>query len=380
LSDSISSARVRLRPVKVLVYSAKDWPKVEAVWAKLAESSPHSSFYLSTDWTAAWIEVFGDLLRPEILVFEEDAVAVGACLLVNSTERRGPFRVRRVYLNAGGEDLADRGEIEFNSVLCSAGSEQVIAEALGAYLRPLEWDEFVVRGICPGPVLNWLETKAFPDLPASTTVRPSYYVGLNRLRQFNLSYEMSLSPNTRQQLRRSLRLYGSRGAVRTEVAHDLGRAEEFFDEMKELHQATWKARGKPGAFASARRLAFHRILIRRAFARGAIQMLRVTVGEETVGVLYNFVQAGKVYFFQGGFNYGPSKRLKPGLVTHVCAIRHCFEQGYDDYDFLAGEDRYKRSFATDCRPLAWVVFARPRIKLALIEFMRGVKRQVRNRR
>ena len=135
LTDHFPSAPVRLRPVKVLVYSVNDWFKVEPLWAKLADSSPHSSFYLSTDWTAAWIETFGELLQPEILVFEEEAVAVGACLLVKSAERRGPFRVRRVYLNTGGEDLADRSAMEFNSVLCRAGCEQGIVEALGGYLR-----------------------------------------------------------------------------------------------------------------------------------------------------------------------------------------------------------------------------------------------------
>jgi len=305
LSDSLPSTSEHLRRVRVLVYSVNDWSKVEPLWAKLADSSPYSSFYLSTDWTAAWIEVFGDLLQPEILVFEEEAVAVGACLLVKSTERRGPFEVRRVYLNTGGEDLADRSAMEFNSVLCQAGHELGIAEALGAHLRTREWDEFEVAGICPGPVLSGLQAKAFPELPASIRVRPSFYVGLDRLRQLNISHESSLSPNTRQQLRRSLRLYSKRGAIRTEVAHDLSMAEEFFDEMRELHQTTWKARGEPGAFASARRLAFHRALMRRAFARGAIQMLRVTAGEEIVGVLYNFVQKGKVYFFQSGFNYSP---------------------------------------------------------------------------
>jgi len=375
LSDTLPNTSVCFRRVKVLVYSVKDWSKVQPLWAELADSSPDSSFYLSTHWMAAWIEIFGASLQPEILVFEEEAVAVGACLLVNRAERRGPFRVRRVYLNAGGEDLADRCAMEFNGVLCRAGCEQGIAEALGAHLRALEWDEFVVEGICPGPVLSWLQTKAFPELPASSRVRPSYYVGLDRLRRLNISHESSLSPNTRQQLRRSLRLYRNRGAIRTEVAHDLSRAEEFFDEMRQLHQATWKARGEPGAFASARRLAFHRVLIRRAFAQGAIQMLRVTAGEETVGVLYNFVQRGKVYFFQSGFNYSPGRHLKPGLVTHACAIRHCLEQGFDDYDFLAGEARYKRSLANDCRPLASVVFARPSIKLALIEFLRALKRR-----
>jgi hypothetical protein len=345
---------------------------------QLAESSPYSSFFLSADWTAAWLEIFGDLLQPEILVFEARGEAVGACLLVERTERRGPFRVRRVYLNTGGEDPTERSSMEFNNILCRSGWEQGVAAALGAQLRALKWDEFAAPGFCPGQVLRWLETEALPGLASSTSLLPSFYVDLARLRQSNTPYESTLSLNTRQQLRRSLKLYGRQGTLRTEVARDLPSAQAMFEGMIELHQRTWSARGEPGAFGSGRKVAFHRALILRAFSRGAIQMLRVTAGQKTVGVLYNFVQNGKVYYYQCGLNYSQDKHLKPGLVTHTCAIRYCLEQGLDDYDFLAGDARYKRSLAKDSRPLAWVVFSRPHLKLAVIEFLRVVKRKVEN--
>lgn len=345
---------------------------------QLAESSPYSSFFLSADWTAAWLEIFGDLLQPKILVFEAGGEAVGACLVVERTERRGPFQVRRVYLNASGEDPADRSSIEFNNILCRSGWEQEVAAALGAQLGTLKWDEFTAQGFCPGQVLRWLETEAFPGLASSASLLPSFYVDLAQLRQSDTSYESTLSPNTRQQLRRSLKLYSRRGAIRTEVARDLPSAQAMFDGMIELHQRAWSARGEPGAFASGRKVAFHRALIQRAFSRCAIQMLRVSAGQETVGVLYNFVQNGKVYYYQCGLAYSEDKHLKPGLVTHACAIRYCLEQGLDDYDFLAGDARYKRSLAKDSRPLAWVVFSRPHLKLALIEFLRVVKRKARD--
>ena len=377
MSSSLPTTAAHLGNVTLSVYSLKDWPRVEPLWVKLADSSPYSSFYLSAEWMGSWLEIFGELLQPQILVFEQQGVGVGACLLVKSNQRRGPFRVRRIYLNSGGEDPADRGTAEFNGLLCSPGYEQAIAKAMSAHLSALEWDEFAVDGMCPGPFLSKLQRDCFPDLLLTSIVRPSFYVDLDHLRQSGIPYESSLSPNTRQQLRRSMKFYCNLGSVRTEVARDLARVEEFFEEMIQLHNLTWKGRGEPGAFASGRRLAFHRTLIRRAFARGGIQMLRVTAGNETIGVLYNFVQNGKIYFNQSGFNYSRDKRLKPGLVTHFCAIQYCLEQGFGDYDFLAGDARYKRSLAKNCRQLAWVIFAKPSTKLALIEFLRTVKRRVK---
>ena len=289
LSSSLPSTAAHLGHVTISVYSLKDWPRVEPLWGKLADSSPYSSFHLSAEWIGSWLDIFGELLQSQILIFEDQGVAVGACLLVKSNQRQGPFRVRRIYLNTGGEDPADRGTAEFNDLLCLPGYEQAIAKALGAHLSALEWDEFAVDGMCPGPILSKLQSDCFPGLLLTSIVRPSFHVNLDHLRQSGIPYERSLSPNTRQQLRRSLRFYSHLGSVRTEVAQDIARVEEFFDEMIQLHNLTWKGRGEPGAFASTRRLAFHRSLIRRAFARGCIQMLRVTTGNETIGVLYTIL-------------------------------------------------------------------------------------------
>ena len=145
-----------------------------------------------------------------------------------------------------------------------------------------------------------------------------------------------------------------------------------------MHQARRKARDEPGAFAPGRRLQFHKKLIERGCISGRVHLLRVRAGQETIGVLYNLVQNGKVYFYQSGFQYSGARHLKPGLVTHACAIQHYLELGFTDYDFLAGDARYKTSLATASRPMAWTVFARPRIKLAGIELLRVLKRRIRS--
>ena len=266
--------------------------------------------------------------------------------------------------------------MEFNGVLCREGWEDKVAEALGAHLRALDWDEFAIAGISPGPMLTSLQSRSFPELHAEISLRPSFYVDLDRLRQSNIEYEKSLSPNTREQLRRSLRLYAESGELRIEVAPDLAIAEKFFAEMCSMHQSTWMERGETGAFTPGRRLEFHRALIQRAFPAGCIQMVRVSAGGEAIGNLYNFVRNGKVYFFQSGFHYKQDKRLKPGLVTHALAIRYCLQAGFRDYDFLAGNAQYKRSLAKDCRQLAWVIFSRRRVKLVIIDKLRAVKHRL----
>ncbi len=362
--------------VRIERYDFRAWPKIAPLWSVIAENSPYLSFYLSEDWTAAWLETYGEIVRPQIIVFTVDAVPVGTCLLVQDSERRGPFRVSRVYLNTGSGMTGDRPFMEFNSLLCIAGWEEKVASALGDHLQQFEWDEFAIEGISDSPILNWIHLKTFPELSASVKVKSSRYVNLDRLRMKEKAYETSLSPNTREQIRHSIRRYAALGSISVDVASDLSTAEKLFEEMKSMHQVRWTARGQQGGFSPSRKLEFHRALIKRAFLKGTIQLLRVSAGKETIGILYNFTQRGKVYFFQSGLNYKLDKDAKPGLVTHALAIQHCLDAGFCDYDFLAGDARYKRSLARECRTLQWVVFSRPGVRLAVIELLRAMKHRM----
>ena len=47
-------------------------------------------------------------------------------------------------------------------------------------------------------------------------------------------------------------------------------------------------------------------------------------------------------------------RLKPGLVTHALAIEQATRAGFAAYDFMAGENRLKASFASDGSEMVWL--------------------------
>lgn len=370
--------KIALRTCTITAYSAPAWPEVAHVWETLAEVSPFSSFFLTKEWTESWLDVFGSLLKPEILVFHGGGQPVGACLLVRRTERRGPIPIRRVYLNTAGEDEDDSSCIEFNSLLCLDGWEGPAATALCAHLQSKPWDELALDGGMPGPPVEALAA-AFPGLDRIETGTSSFYVDLAELRQSQLGFEGRLSRNTREQLRRSKKLYGESGEIRVEAATSTAGALDMLMELARFHQQSWVARGRPGVFASRRFLAFHQALIRVAFPQAGIQLLRIAAGPRVIALLYNFVRRGKVYFYQSGLQYSKDNRLKPGLVAHACAIQTCLEQGLDEYDFLAGDSRYKQSLATKSRPLVWLVLRKRNLKSRAVDLLRLVKQKVQKR-
>lgn len=90
-----------------------------------------------------------------------------------------------------------------------------------------------------------------------------------------------------------------------------------FDQLAEFHRARWGGKG-PFTHPSFRR--FHEDLIARGIPSGAVRVSRTLVGNETIGVLYNFVHDGWVLNYQSGFLYEHDGRLKPGLVSYVLSV------------------------------------------------------------
>jgi CelD/BcsL family acetyltransferase involved in cellulose biosynthesis len=214
-------------------------------------------------------------------------------------------------------------------------------------------------------------------------VRPhaNHYVDLAAVRDCGRGYLALLGSKTRYRIRRSCREYEKLGAIRLRRAADATEASTFLDELKALHQAYWTARGQPGAFASRYFDQFHHNLVRGAFGRGEIQLLRIDVADRPIGYVYNFLYRGRVYNYQTGFDYQVcAKGDRPGIVSHVRAIEFNAERGNAIYDFLGGDLEYKRELGTHIAGIYQVILQRDRMRFRVEDAMHTLYRRLRGRR
>jgi CelD/BcsL family acetyltransferase involved in cellulose biosynthesis len=365
--------------LRLTVAPWNEWPRLARVWSELAEVSPHYSFFLSAAWVETWLGIFGPALHVSLALFEEAGEAVGVCLLAESRVRRALIPIRRICLNASGEAADDTTYIEFNGLLCRAGWERKIAESLAARLSEENWDTFAVDGFAVGPAYEALK-QAFAGLTVREIRHPSYFVDLARLRSRGIAYQETLSGVFRKHLRRSLRSYSELGSLRLEIADTLEDALGMLDELATLSRERWNGRAGSPVFESPLFMTFHRNLIRTCFERQSVQLLRLVAGSRTVGLVYNFVDRGRVYFYQCGFDYSIRKSLSPGTVTLALVIQRCIDMGLSEFDFLSGEADYKRRLATGARELVWCEFQRPSLKLRLLDLARSGARHLLRRR
>ncbi|CAK0756909.1 GNAT family N-acetyltransferase [Azospirillaceae bacterium] len=327
---------------------------LEQEW-RLLEAEADPSVFLSWAWIGTHIDAFGP---PSFLarVIRGDKT-VGLALLGRRVAGLiGWPRRPSLHLNETGDPGRDGVMIEYNGVLTRDDPIETADAVLRAVLSkdaPF-WRELHLGGVS----CDWIEhcrrlgltvrlqrqpqTAPFAALDCSGVDDPL----------------VSLSRNTRQQLRRSLRWFERRGALAIRAAESADQAVAWLDDLEELHSASWRVRNKSGAFAAPDFSVFHRALIKRAFAEGVPDVLRVSAGTQVIGYLYNFVWREWAYSYQSGLRYEDDPDCRPGLVAHLLALRRYHAGGLRGYRFLAGNSRYKASFANGDDQLFWLVVHR----------------------
>ena len=253
----------------------------------------------------------------------------------------------RWYLQATGDRRLDAIFPEHNGLLTRLGAGAPIAAALQFMARR---GAMVVSGVDDAFL------KAAQGVGVVTRHHPRFApcVELGEIRG---AYIETRSANTRAQIRRAMRLAGHDLAIHRAGSRAV--ALDWFAGMVSLHTASWQARGRPGAFADPVLRGFHAMLIGDADGGDVADLLRVTGGGETLGILYNLRHGGQVCCYQSGLRPARDARDKPGLVCHALAIDLYRSEGETRYDLLAGAERYKVSLASGGQSLHWFTLHPP---------------------
>ncbi|MDO9713089.1 GNAT family N-acetyltransferase [Paracraurococcus lichenis] len=346
-------------PVDIEMEQVHCFDRLSETWRAL-EVDTEASFFQSWTWVGCLAtERYPD---PILLRARRGGRLVGLALF---NRRRG-----RLHLAESGDPERDRPFTEHNGPL--ATDPEAAAALLRAAWRPDGARRLVLGGVPP-------------DLPALAggialrqQVREAPFLDLEALRVAGGDYLARLSANTRYQIRRSNRLYAAGGALALAAAEDAATLEAWFGELTALHEASWARRGQPGAFATPWLRRFHRSLMARALAEGVLDLLRITGGAGTVGILYNFRHRGRVLAYQSGLaDPAGEAHARPGLTCHALAIDHALARGDRVYDFLAGGQRYKRSLADRQVSLVWAELARAGSAAGLLGRLHGLWRRRR---
>jgi exosortase A-associated hydrolase 1 len=356
-----ATLRAELTPVTRLHHE-----DLQADWTAL-ETRSDTSIFQSWTWIKSWIDALPISVEIHRLNVWHGEDLVGIGLFGKAAQTRHKLiRSRTLWLSESGYPDIDTLTIEHNNLLIYRGWENVVWPAAIDELmkRKHEWDEIRISGITNTRSLTSINqhAQAIGLMPHTEFSKPYFWVDLEGMRPDQGAYLKALSRNTRQQIKRAIKLYEEKGQLGLSLAGSEEQALSYLDQLKQLHQAYWNKKGYAGAFSTEFANKFHRNLVTNGFANNQIQLIKITAGEATVGMLYNFMNQNRVCNYQAGLVYDANQKLKPGLVCHALAIEMNIAMGNKSYDFLMGESQYKRSLSTKDDMMHWLTLRQPKAR------------------
>jgi len=291
-------------------------------WDSLVELSGNNVFSVY-DFFRSWEKAYGDLAQMKIQLLYEDRKLVGILPLASENG---------VLKFATGIDY--KGVSDYNDFIVNPQFELGVFEHIKDFLSR---EKIVLREIPQHSktLQHFHGDSRFSISDSSEVSSKIHLVG---------SLEEYLS-TIRSSYRSLFRKQKSNPDFSFEVLRDKGQLETWFEEFVKLHQSSWNKRGLPGCFADddkhKRFRNFHANLKDRLFQDNHLHFQRLRHKDEIIAIEYSFIDRDTIYFYLGAMNEN-YRNLSPGILIQLFSLRDSFNRGLQYYDFLRGDENYKR--------------------------------------
>lgn len=292
-------------------------------WADLHARIPGATAFEHPAWFAVWLRHFGKGCLPVFLSVRRGDDLVGAAAL--DMER------------AEARELGDHNVRDYGGPLALPGEELAVAAGILEWLREDLTPAVTFWGLpADSPMLGALREAA--ELGWSFEERPEAVCpGIDLPATFE-EYVASLSKKDRHELRRKLRNFASAGNAHFEPYHALPEIESRLERFFELMRIS---RGDKDEFLTPPMEAFFRDLVGTFAPLEMLSLGVLTLDGAEVAMTLSFENSEGLYLYNSG--YDPQfAHLAVGLVSKAMAIEDAIERGKRRFDFLRGDEEYKR--------------------------------------
>ena len=293
--------------------------ELKGPWRDLASHSPNASPFQTLEWNQIWWRHFGGFRQAHaVAVFEGDDL-VGLMPLMRT---RGPWRTLRP-MGLGPSDylhpLALDGYEE--------GVTHAILESIGSAKQVDLVDLHQVR-----------ETRSLAASFEGIVLEQATCLVLDLPKTFD-AYLGTIGKSLRYDVRKlDKSLFGTGRAVIETVPHDM--IDHGMNVLFEQHKLRWRKRGLPGAFLG-KSIRFHKEWAETASRNGWLRLSVLKLDGEPIGAIYAMALGETTYYYQAGFD--PAKgSVSPGTLLVAYTIRRAIEEGASHFDFMRGDEPYKR--------------------------------------
>lgn len=359
--------------VRVVPWTVDDFLNGRAEWQRLLATTEADPLFLSWDWQSLWWQLFGAARRRElaILAAYRSGELVGIAPFYRKRETRlGLIPVQS--LQVIGLSWRDPDDLvsEYLDILATEHDYACVRTAVLDFIEANEKHSELVIGATDRR-RGWADAlRQRQEAAQAGTLREidgatSYQADLSSGFE---NYLRSLGGSTRRSLWHLRKRLEELGPVSLASA-SADEIEQALHELNRLHATRW---GEP--VFNGPRWQFHLNFARGAAARGQLCLSRLTVGQQTVCMLYDVRIGKRQYNIQMGFDPKFAPDLSLGLLHLGYAMEAAADAGVTGYDFLAGQGRatdYKRHLSQATRSLTTVQYVRGPILSRLYRWHEG---------
>lgn len=329
-----------IKVVSTFDYSPKS---IENLYACVFATKPTHNIFLSAEWILPWLECAAN--KPELITFIDISTnsTLGFAFLGCQQTALGKV----FYLNQTGNEHDDQIWIEYNDVISASHHKSCQQALLGYVAKQANRYKFVAINAINTwhhPMWRNWSTQAINGYLAATLNNAGTPTKAKNIAEAS-TLSSHFSKNTKSQISRSLRFITERYGELTLTWLQPEHIESALSHMGCLHIEQWGSHAFGSGFNNPQFVEFHRIFMQKGM-NSYVHVAKYTAGEQTLGYLYFFTRKQQVYFYLSAINYGENdNKYKPGLLMHKLAMQHFSSLGYTQYNFLAGDARYKTSLS-----------------------------------
>ncbi|GAA6204820.1 GNAT family N-acetyltransferase [Thalassotalea sp. SU-HH00458] len=324
-----------------------DFLSLKKTWMKI-EKRAKPSFFLSWKWIGSWLNIISKNKTVILVTAQQNNTIVGLGIFVEKlTTRHCILKSKQWYLHRTGDEKEDQIWIENNDFLIQKKDKTLIKNVMWEHLvsKQNQVDEFIVN------VSKKSEFKELPSFSNYQCIKENRDIGYKVTLNKDLTTEQylnSLSKNTRQQFRRSIKELESIGEIKFDVIQEKEQQLKVLEKTQFWHINKWKNTKTPSGFENHFFTTFHSLCIQEEHPNAKTYLTTLSLNKEIIGCLYLLQQQNCFYFYLSNLKPIIDNKIKLGITLHILMINWIIEKSSETayYDFLAGDSRYKKSLST----------------------------------
>lgn len=161
-------------------------------------------------------------------------------------------------------------------------------------------------------------------------------------------YLSDLDPKMRRNIRNRRRNLERDFNIKFKIPFSHEAIDLWWKSFTNLHQSRMSHKGLPGKFNDERYRDFHQALIEDLAGNGSFYPSILCCDGNPVAARYGFIFDKKVSDYQTGYDPAYSRQgVMQALISYLIEESIC--RGYREFDFLAGDEDYKRRFSNRVR-------------------------------